>query len=879
MKKNKSNERRKSPLRRKVVAVGLSSMMALSCVFYAAPQYFSPDDDTVVVAEGIAPEKCEVWSAPSTVKVMQDDTDYAYKGEAELSYDVVKNEYESSQLMITAKTALSYDLAATDLVGAGDSVISAENITIYNERYIFTHDYKSFGYPDGYYPDALIPIEYARKAGELKVDEGKNGAMWITVFVPKDTPAGKYTADFTLTIDGEEYPIPVTVNVRDYTLTDEASMQTVFSNRWERNGNGELDSSTEMNEAYYEFMLDYRIELQCLPVETLDGEEIVRYVDKYFDDISTYNLRNILTNINGEFQVHITELHDAILALAAASTPSRNLLSKAVFYIIDEPDFENQSVMRRYVRYLIQLNGMLQDCVNLIEMDKTGAYDAFKSMSNWQSVILDIPNVVPLTHTQYFDKYYQIEDYTGATMDAAHALVAEFFSLVNTVCPLFKYYDDSMREGFMEIAEYFDCDIWWYGCVSPIAPYATYHIADANLLSARTSSWMQYKYDIEGTLYWDTAGYHIEDQRTLDVYENPYLYDSVTAGDGILTYPGAKYGHKGPFPSMRLMNIRDGFEDYEMLVSAEEKINALSAEYGEEINADAVLDMMYKRLAYSGSMYYAENEAGLNFAEVKATLFSLIEGGDKAGFILETVDTDTYSGDFTVNYYVRSDYEVYVDDAKQTPVNGSTTHYETVFPSTTGGRVTLKLVNKTDETDVIMKSVYLGRAMLMLNDFNYQSTENIEGVTVTEQSSFEVNTDGRYSTVSGKNSVKFTMSSVITGRPGTDVKFKPEIKFTKEAFTFRDFSYEDVFSLSLVIYNAGEDCDVTVKLYSGVDNREFATVTLKTGWNTVDVSFTGTSFSQIAEADTVALLFKNEGTTESPKTYSIYIDGMSMIMK
>ncbi len=875
------NKTRKKRLTRsnKILAVTLGTLLAVGYAFSTVSSPLSSNEDALALAEAQYSEKCEVWSAPSTVKVMQDDIDYAYKGAAELSYDMVKNEYESCQLMITAKSALTYDLKAADLVGADGASISAENITLYNERYIFTHDNNSFGYANGYYPDALIPIEYARAAQELKVKENENGGLWVTVYVPKDTPAGKYTGNFTLTIDGAQYPIPVTVNVRDYTLTDEASMQTVFSNRWERNGNGELDSSTAMNEAYYEFMLDYRVELQCLPVETLEGDELVRYVDKYFDDIATYNLRNILTNINGEFQVHITELHDAIMALAAASTPQRNLLSKAVFYIIDEPDFENTEVMRRYVRYLKQLNGMLEDCVNLIKLDKTGEYDAFKAMSDWESVILDIPNVVPLTHTQYFGKYYQIADYTSGAMDVQHELVAEFFTLVNTVCPLFKYYDDSMREGFLQMAEHFDCDIWWYGCVSPIAPYATYHIADANLLSARTSSWLQYKYDIEGTLYWDTAGYHADEERTLDVYENPYIYDSVTAGDGILTYPGAKYGHKGPFPSMRLMSIRDGFEDYEMLISAEKRIQELGEAYGERINADSALDMMYQRLAYSGSRYYAENEQGLKFSEVRETLFSLIESGDKVGFVLENSTTDSYTGAFSLRFFANANYEVYINDVKQTAVGSSTTCYEAVLPSSNGGEVTFKFVNKADATDVVTKTVYLGRARIMLSDFDYKNESEIAGITVAEGSTMEINTNGQYSSVADKNSLKFNMTSVITGKPGTDAQFKLEIRLTKDAFAYKDFTYADVFTVSLLLYNEGSDCDMTVKLYDGIYMHSFMTVTLKNGWNTVDVPFAGTTFSKLAEADVLALSFENEGEKDNPKTYSIYLDNMSIILK
>ncbi|MDR2687085.1 MAG: DUF4091 domain-containing protein, partial [Oscillospiraceae bacterium] len=43
-----------------------------------------------------------------------------------------------------------------------------------------------------------------------------------------------------------------------------------------------------------------------------------------------------------------------------------------------------------------------------------------------------------------------------------------------------------------------------------------------------------------------------------------------TAGDGTWFYPGAAVGLKEPVPSLRLKNIADGMEDYDLLRMAEE---------------------------------------------------------------------------------------------------------------------------------------------------------------------------------------------------------------------------------------------------------------------------------------------------------------------
>ena len=73
---------------------------------------------------GVVTDYGTVWSAPSTVKIDRNDTAYANKGEAKLTFNTVKNEYESHQLLISATKEIgAYYLESSDL-NCGENVLS-----------------------------------------------------------------------------------------------------------------------------------------------------------------------------------------------------------------------------------------------------------------------------------------------------------------------------------------------------------------------------------------------------------------------------------------------------------------------------------------------------------------------------------------------------------------------------------------------------------------------------------------------------------------------------------------------------------------------------------------------------------------------------------
>jgi hypothetical protein len=548
-----------------------------------------------------------IWSAPSTVKVKYDDINYSNKGPASISINAAKNEYESYQLFITAyKNISSYYLSTADLTDGKGNTISASNITVYNEKYINCN--MESVYSKGYYPDALIPIDYALNANELTISANRNAALWITFYIPEDTEAGTYTSTFCLSLENIVCLIPVTVNVYDYTLTNDINFKTAFTNRVLTIAAGELDSSYEMMKEYYDFCLDYRISLNYLPKKADTTEDLVEAALEYFDKTACYKI----------------SVKD-IKKLAEASTSEKNLLSKAYLLELDEPymyyrDGNYPDKLPTAVNILKDIHTQLNNIVNQIENDFSGKYTSFKQIDNWQSYITDISIIVP-------DHLKQIYE------DIDVPLIQEYLANINTFCPLWDTYDDTYRGNYLNIVEQYNPDLWWYSTLAPTSPYADYHIADTNLLSSRSISWMQKKYNIEGNLFWDIAGYTVEgyydnfEQMKLtpiNVYEYPYRFknaSSIPAGDGNLLYPGAAYGHYGPLPSMRLMSIRDGLEEYEMLSDLENKYQVMadSGKYG-SFNVKDLMENLYAPLYYEGNKLYSDGQGGLNFNELRSDL-------------------------------------------------------------------------------------------------------------------------------------------------------------------------------------------------------------------------------------------------------------------
>lgn len=146
---------------------------------------------------------------------------------------------------------------------------------------------------------------------------------------------------------------------------------------------------------------------------------------------------------------------------------------------------------------------------------------------------------------------------------------------------------------------------WWYGCDYPVNPYPNYHLDDEPL-TARVFSWMGYEYNVTGNLYWRVNHQkEYNDYKVVEPSEDMYDYLKNTAihtmGEGCIVYPGKPYGLDCFVPSLRLINIRDGMEDYEILKLLGEQCGTLasSGEY-ENYDVNDTFSKLYSSL-YQGT--------------------------------------------------------------------------------------------------------------------------------------------------------------------------------------------------------------------------------------------------------------------------------------
>lgn len=767
-------------------------------------------------------EELNVWTMPATANLIQEeDCSQYYTDNPTLEISMAKNESEGAQIFFhSTKDVKEYTLQICDLKDVDGNTIAAENISVYNTYY--THVEKlskpTSGRPYGHYPDALIPQRLSEKVRENTVKADYNQSIFIDVFADRDTPAGIYKGNFTLKVDSESFIVPVSVRVRDFILTDTNNVQSSFNLYHEYIMGGDLNNTPENYKKYVDFLLDYRVSTND-PVypKITDKEEWVRQIKEYAENpkVSSYNIGAVFG-----FE---TELR----LLIENSTPELNLLEKAFRYLLDEPP---ASQLESYYTPIYHA------CVDqIIAISKSYTVEELSSYGLTHEDIEGIEVLVTLTMS--LGEMDGLRTYCG--------LVSDF----NTESSRNKYNDRKENTYLGANNELVGTDYgstWWYVCNHPFEPYPNYHI-DNSVSDARVLSWMQYDYDIDGMLYWGTASYFSTKTRNDDlggwVAVDPYndaemVYEAGgTQGEGFLCYPGAKYGESGPLPSLRLMNIRDGFEDYEYLLQLETAINLYLEKYSltDEMNFDSVMSSIYGSL-YEGVIASADYTRVIKAREAVMDMIEWLESDAHA--ILNVNEIDILNNEITVDIYAEAGSVLKVNGQNIASVqsgDGLKFSYTQKLEGLTNlfeGELSLG-----DESIRIEKS--LGSQVKLVADCNSEDSLNKwkESLRLGTNDYINIthNTDSKYV----KNGTA-SMRVQIDNSEWTDweaANFISYIALTKDDFFAKD-ALSQIDYIEFTIYNASDvEFRLDFILQSNKNSKSFASVTVQKGWNTIKVPY------------------------------------------
>ncbi|TFH14324.1 hypothetical protein E4H04_10420, partial [Candidatus Bathyarchaeota archaeon] len=109
----------------------------------------------------------------------------------------------------------------------------------YDQRHIperfqlpYNEDYEGIGVwkdrPDHnkMYPDIAIPLELE---SPFTINAVTSQSIWTDIYIPKNIPAGEYQGTISIVIDGTVHSeVPITLDVRDFTLPDLPSAKTML---------------------------------------------------------------------------------------------------------------------------------------------------------------------------------------------------------------------------------------------------------------------------------------------------------------------------------------------------------------------------------------------------------------------------------------------------------------------------------------------------------------------------------------------------------------------------------------------------------------------------------------------------------------------------
>ena len=464
----------------------------------------------------------------------------AYPHEYAHKMKLAKNEDESCQALLVSsadREGLSAEL--TEFVSEyGDATMEGklEWVNYYDHSIawpIIKNDVtKNKGYwenNDEYvtWTGAAIPEVVLEMADSFELEANLVQHLIVTVKSTKDTPAGMYTASLNIKdADGKIIKTStVYAYVWDFTLPDEPYSASLFS--------------AHHNKENYDFMLDYNICDYILPYEITDER-----ADAYMSDprVTAFVIAGGATGPNGEYGTPMyggcmdESIEDTVANYnKVASNPE--WFNKGVFYYTDEPWGPHLDNLKNTYLYITDLLGTtnIRNMTPLAGND--GNFNDYCAKNNCDPV-------------EYIKDYINV---WCPQSPAFHRLAEGGLWTLRRFVNIYGEFPER-AEKFRERGD----TIWWYVCCSPEIPYANYFTWYQGVV-VRLLSWQQYFNDVDGVLYYRTLGGDITKYK-FNIYN----------GDGVLQYEGYYWGRDGYAASWRLLQIRDGFDDFDYLRMAEE---------------------------------------------------------------------------------------------------------------------------------------------------------------------------------------------------------------------------------------------------------------------------------------------------------------------
>ncbi|MFM2153623.1 MAG: hypothetical protein RL199_2058 [Pseudomonadota bacterium] len=489
---------------------------------------------------------------PSLVKV-RPDRPLPSGARAEARLTAARGECEAFHLVVTDAGGRGTRLREVESRPwrHGDSRLEAK---IYREDFITVATPSSGADTRGEWPDALVPVRddvagEKRRAFPVDIAAERHQPVLVELCVPPDAPPGEYRGEVVVRANGWSRRIAGRLEVVPVTVPATSSLPVTFglSGRNVMLGHfGEKRSDVvrvALVERYARLALAYRVSLhtmtRLMPAWRLGDDGSMEV------DFSAWDAE-LAPLMDGERRMSATDLRLAddlprsawgdYAKAVRAHFGERGWDDRLFVYAMDEPREDQRAEL---VSRLESLGGGVPRLVTMpFDASLAGLVDLWA------------PNLNCFAHKQRTGEFCRGE---------------------------------TPRDAYPR-----DAKVWWYqSCSSHGCGHGRFgdgrddyfsgwpsYMVDADGASARVMGWQAFRHSIEGELYFDTVHAYGRWERTheprLDPWEDLFAFGGN--GDGTLFYPGRPDrigGHTDvPVASLRLVHIRDGLEDWELLRQA-----------------------------------------------------------------------------------------------------------------------------------------------------------------------------------------------------------------------------------------------------------------------------------------------------------------------
>lgn len=537
------------------------------------------------------PER-KVPQSPKIVKILDSEP---------IKIAAPRNDFESFQILLRPTRLLSGITASvSDLQGPDGAVLSASNVQVCYGYYHFVDNPTDPTCAAGRYADALVPLDKGSDGlgAALTVKRGENLPIFTSVYVPSGTKAGVYTGTLSIrdasgSLDAK---LPFALEVWDFDQPAKGRFETAYGfdlgNIFLYHNAQTDEQRRAVWERYLKSASDHRISLyNPTPMDSYsvkwDKENLTCEIDfTRFDRemervLSKYNITTIKIDVQG---------------LGGGTFEGRQA-GKLFDYNEDAPEYDK--LMTDYLGKLeahLAEKGWLDKCY-CYWFDEPEPKDYEFVAGGFGKLKKYIPGLGRMLTEQPGDQLCGDLEAAGGN--------------VNIWCPISDAYSIVEAKKRMENGERF----WWYVCCGPKAPYCT-EFTDHPGHELRLWHWQAFERDIVGSLVWIT-NYWTSPTAFPTTAQNPYIdpmcyvvSGNLTPGtkqfwgngDGRFMYPplcaavpgrnNGEFIDEPPVTSIRWEALREGIEDYEMLLTLRERFEAkkMSLSDAEKAEVEALFD-------------------------------------------------------------------------------------------------------------------------------------------------------------------------------------------------------------------------------------------------------------------------------------------------